>query len=412
MVTIWDDPMENYIITDARKREAARIYETLIEQDKKILVIEGEYGIGKTFLAKYYADKYRPVYPGGITYCAGIYELMRTAERWTEAGFPAERHLLVADELTEGVYWEEAEQRRLTDRFCELRRHSEHLDMLLLGNPVPAILAQSYPVLEVAPLSEDQARDIVMDRLKAYGQGMLSAHNYEALSRYYAYMICQNTDGNPRRIHNLMNLMEQENVLPLQRQDGIRYGVGPGGAELLTERLRGSKSSAIAAIPSIVDVNGNPLRSGSPEYGKLRTDLSCANEQVLRRLREHPDEICQMSPREFELFTAAMLERMGYRVELTPQTRDGGVDIYAARKSDIGSFLYLVQCKKQNPDRPVGVRVIRELYGVLQAEKATYASVFTTSYFSRPAKEFQEQFRHQLSLMDYQAIRDCLHRNT
>lgn len=55
----------------------------------------------------------------------------------------------------------------------------------------------------------------------------------------------------------------------------------------------------------------NPLRSGSPEYGKLRTDLSCANEQVVCCLREHPDEIYQMSPREFEPFTAAMLELYG-----------------------------------------------------------------------------------------------------
>lgn len=109
------------------------------------------------------------------------------------------------------------------------------------------------------------------------------------------------------------------------------------------------------------------------------------------------------------MFTAALLERMGYEITVTPSTRDGGVDIFAAKKERLGSFLYLVQCKKQKPSRPVGIGVIRELYGVLQAEKATFASVVTTSYFSKTAWDFQKQFKHQLSLVDYQTIKNLLH---
>jgi len=42
------------------------------------------------------------------------------------------------------------------------------------------------------------------------------------------------------------------------------------------------------------------------------------------------------------MFSDRHLERHGYTVTLTPQTRDGGKDMYAARRDDVGSFLYVV----------------------------------------------------------------------
>ena len=61
----------------------------------------------------------------------------------------------------------------------------------------------------------------------------------------------------------------------------------------------------------------------------------------------------------------------GYDVELTPQTRDGGKDIYAARRDDLGTFLYIVECKRYAPDNPVGVEVIRALHGVADIDRVT-----------------------------------------
>ena len=115
-----------------------------------------------------------------------------------------------------------------------------------------------------------------------------------------------------------------------------------------------------------------------------------------------------MRPAEFENFVAALLARMGYQVTRTPLTHDGGVDVVAVRKAGLGSFLGLVQCKRWRPDRAVGISVVRELYGVVEAERATFASLFTTSYFSRESLDFQERFIHRISLKDYNTIKAML----
>ncbi len=74
--------------------------------------------------------------------------------------------------------------------------------------------------------------------------------------------------------------------------------------------------------------------------------------------------------------------RLGYEVSVTPQSRDGGKDLYAAMKSSLGSFLYVVECKLFAPNRPVGVQIVRNLYGMVEAERATAGIVVSTSSFS------------------------------
>ncbi|MBU1723414.1 MAG: restriction endonuclease, partial [Gammaproteobacteria bacterium] len=92
----------------------------------------------------------------------------------------------------------------------------------------------------------------------------------------------------------------------------------------------------------------------------------------------------------------------------TPASKDGGKDIYAARKDHLGSFLYVVECKKYAPDNPVGVGLIRQLNGVVQAERATAGILATTSFFTKGAKEFQARLSHQIGLKDYVGIQEWL----
>ena len=67
----------------------------------------------------------------------------------------------------------------------------------------------------------------------------------------------------------------------------------------------------------------------------------------------------------------------------------------------IGNHLYLVECKRRQPENPVEVRLIRELYGVVVAERATAGLLVTTSSFTRDALQFQAPIKHQLSLKSY-----------
>jgi SNF2 family DNA or RNA helicase len=77
-----------------------------------------------------------------------------------------------------------------------------------------------------------------------------------------------------------------------------------------------------------------------------------------------PARLGGMTGAEFERYLADLLRRLGWSVELTLPSRDGGIDLKAMKRDPIGveTTLY-VQCKNQNS--PVSVEVIRELKGVL-----------------------------------------------
>ena len=74
----------------------------------------------------------------------------------------------------------------------------------------------------------------------------------------------------------------------------------------------------------------------------------------------------------------------------------------------IGKFMYYVECKQYAPTRPVGVHVVRELYGSVMADKATAGLVVTSSYFSEDANVFSEKIKYQMSLMDYASLTNAV----
>lgn len=155
------------------------------------------------------------------------------------------------------------------------------------------------------------------------------------------------------------------------------------------------------AIPGLVDARGRPLSRGSHEEKTIISDVRFVSDALLKALGDDPELVHALSPREFEELSAELFQRQGYQVTLTPQTRDGGKDLYLARADGFGSFLYIVECKRYAPDNPVDVGVVRSLYGVAQHERVTAAMTLTTSYFSKDALDFAAEVQYQLTLKDF-----------
>lgn len=188
-------------------------------------------------------------------------------------------------------------------------------------------------------------------------------------------------------------------------------------ARLLGEHWRAGKIREVGEFARLFDPwnrsgllgpDGRPLQQGSKAQQRIITDVREVSDALLREVASNPRLLYEMPPRRFEELVAELLERAGYSVTLTPQTRDGGKDMYAARSDQFGSFLYVVECKRHLPDRPVGVGVVRALYGVAQRERATAAMLMTTSYFTGPAREFAEELQYQIALNDYFDLRHWL----
>jgi restriction system protein len=91
-----------------------------------------------------------------------------------------------------------------------------------------------------------------------------------------------------------------------------------------------------------------------------------------------------ISNRELEILVAALYNKMEYEVELTPPKRDGGRDVIASSKV-IGRLEHvLIEVKHHK--KPIGVKIVRELLGVVTSEKSNKGVIVCTSKFTRGAE--------------------------
>lgn len=134
---------------------------------------------------------------------------------------------------------------------------------------------------------------------------------------------------------------------------------------------------------------------------EIRLTLEEANDLLIEALAQNPNLMHEVHPRRFEELVAEIFQRMGCEVTLTPSSRDEGRDVLAVRRDDVGTLLTLVECKKFRPDRKVGVALVRSLYGVVAADRASHGVIATTSSFTRGAKEFQQKLQYHLSLRSF-----------
>lgn len=130
-------------------------------------------------------------------------------------------------------------------------------------------------------------------------------------------------------------------------------------------------------------------------------DISFVSNSLLNKAKENPQIMYDFSPREFERMVCELLDKQGYKVNLTKQTRDGGKDIIVVQKSLLGEFCIYVECKKYDVTRPISVSLVRELYGTVMVDNATAGMIITTSYFTKDAKEYTEKIKHRMTLKDF-----------
>jgi restriction endonuclease Mrr len=131
-------------------------------------------------------------------------------------------------------------------------------------------------------------------------------------------------------------------------------------------------------------------------------EIVLASLDFQRLLREHarrPQALLELSARQFEEFIAEVWRHLGYEVELTKRTRDGGYDIAAIKQAEVSSR-FLIECKRYAPDNHIGVSLVRELYAVKLHQKATKGILATTSHFTGPAEEFIEDHYWELEGRD------------
>ncbi len=99
--------------------------------------------------------------------------------------------------------------------------------------------------------------------------------------------------------------------------------------------------------------------------------------------REGKTAIDSMSWREFEMMVGEAFRQRGFKVKETPFGPDGGVDLVLTKNDQ----KILVQCKHWKTQK-VGVKTVRELYGVLVDEDADEVNIVCSGEFTEDAKAF------------------------
>ncbi len=105
-----------------------------------------------------------------------------------------------------------------------------------------------------------------------------------------------------------------------------------------------------------------------------------------------------MSWQDFERVVGEYCRQRGFAVaETGGGGADGGVDLVLTRGAD----RYLVQCKQWRAIR-VGVEPVRELYGLIHAQRTAGGFVVTSGTFTNEAKKFAEG--REIELIDGEAL--------
>jgi restriction system protein len=258
----------------------------------------------------------------------------------------------------------------------------EILDLRKLYPNAQLLLTSRMPIepsavdlqLSLGGLSQHEFEDFLKGRLGLIGDQTMAEKLYRALA------------GHPLGGAVVADLIANKRLTPRE----------------IFERLQPFARSGI------FDPTGQQLTPDSGESKQVVSDIVQVSDAFLRKLKSDPKLLYDLSPRKFEEVVAELLNKLDYEVTLTPASKDGGKDIYAAKKDYLGTFLFIVECKKYAPDRPIGVGLVRQLNGVVQAEQATAGILATTSFFTRGAKEFQRKIAYQISLKDYFGIQAWL----
>lgn len=135
---------------------------------------------------------------------------------------------------------------------------------------------------------------------------------------------------------------------------------------------------------------------------------SDAENALINIIESNPNLIHQFSPREFEVFVATTLSKLGfYNIKLSRFTKDGGYDIYAITFDGEKENIVLIEVKHY-AKKKIGLEILDRLNGVRDREGAHKGILVTSSKFTYPAKTYYSSNKN-IALVDFDKIIELLY---
>ena len=164
-------------------------------------------------------------------------------------------------------------------------------------------------------------------------------------------------------------------------------GTGQMGAVMQGSLWRGLAMVGQYLLPMLCLVGAGTSAFNRRKAAQLHSDAA-----------NRADGVAQMSWQQFEVLVAEYFRRQGFSVTANGGSGpDGGVDVWLQKGSD----RYLVQCKHWRARR-VGVEVVREMYGLIAAQRLAGGYVVTSGDFTEEARGFADG--RELKLINGRAL--------
>ena len=178
------------------------------------------------------------------------------------------------------------------------------------------------------------------------------------------------------------------------------------GKTLVHDVLSKSKESFTIDIINLIE-----KRKNKNKFALIQSDIKIVNNNLYDNLIMQPHDIYFLSSRQFEELIADLFVKVGYKVELTNEGSDGGVDIYATKYDKLAKYLFAIECKKYAPENKVGRPIIQKLYGIVEQKKLSGGIIATSSFYTQPAIEFSKTIDNRIFLRDYFDIMELIKQN-
>lgn len=126
-------------------------------------------------------------------------------------------------------------------------------------------------------------------------------------------------------------------------------------------------------------------------YG-ISDAMDIIEEKYIKSASDKNAYIFSLTSREFEILIAILYEALGYKVNLTKATRDGGKDIIAEINENERKEKVFVECKLYKTCE-LKKETVRALGYTMLSEEATRAVIFTSGYDTKALKEMDTRIQ-------------------
>jgi HJR/Mrr/RecB family endonuclease len=148
------------------------------------------------------------------------------------------------------------------------------------------------------------------------------------------------------------------------------------------------------ALRSWVARIGQRSRRRSPVIQAI-TDLS---RRLARLIAEAPESLSEIEWRDLERVLAAVFEGIGFRVELTPGSKDKGRDIILRCRVAASQQSYAIEVKHWRSGKRVGKKYVRDFVNVVAREEHQGGVFVSSSGYSEEVEALTEVERQHVQL--------------